>query len=180
MHGQVFFAAWLRTASTSPCTWLRESEQADSKGLRFVGTLGFWLWMAGAKISPPDSWDIGIVGEKQNRLPPLKWKPRDCWYMPYEMTDYEFDEMIDYEFDMYEERPCSLEQDLAGHLRKELYSDFSVRALRRDAKRGSKVSPNGAELNEGRDREKVLAAGRAQRPKATKQRREGQFLFADL
>merc|ERR1711920_1014090 len=88
MHGQVFFTAWLRTTSTSPCSWLRESEEA--KDLRFVGTLGFWLWMAGAKISPPDSW-VGFEGERPNRLPPLKWKTHGCWYTPDEMTGYEFD-----------------------------------------------------------------------------------------
>jgi len=158
---------------------LRESEKADSKNLRFLGTLGFWLWMAGAKTSLPDSWEVGVVGEKQNRLPPLKWETRDGWNMPDEMADYELEQMLDYEFDIYEESPCGWEQDFAGHLRKELYSDFSVRALRRDAKRGSKVSPNGSELDEG-DSGKVLAVGRAQRPKARKQRRDGKFPFADL
>jgi len=174
MHGQVFFAAWLRTAYTSPCTWLRECEKADLEVLRFVGTLGFWLWMAGAKISPPDSWVGDIEGHNQIVLPPLKWNPRGGWYAP------DDDEMTDYEFDMYEERPCGLEQDLAGHLRKELYSDFSHRALRRDAQRGSKVSPSGAELDECSDRGKVLAACRSQRLKATKQRRDGKNLFAEL
>jgi len=47
------FAAWLRIAENSPCDWLWEDWEPSK---HFVHTLGFWLWLGGADISPPRMW----------------------------------------------------------------------------------------------------------------------------
>lgn len=134
MQGAVVFAAWLRTSWASPCEWLWQPEPARTadEHAHFVSTLGFWLWIAGAKLEPPASWE-GVVGtvceeqEEQPALAPLKWVTNDF-----------YDEELLALDDREEEWISSVqEQELSGHLRKEIYSDCSHRFVRRRARRSS-------------------------------------------
>lgn len=129
-EGQVCFAAWLRSAWTSPCEWLWEGPRAA----HFVNTLGFWLWIAGANVSLPSSWG-GSIGEPRNEtvLEPLKWKQGDDMFFDDDMLFGSMSDDDDFGFHHYSYEP--LEQDLAGHLRKEAYSLASHRMLRRDVRR---------------------------------------------
>merc|ERR1711879_191995 len=78
----------------------------DEKAARFVTTLGFWLWVGGAKLVPPGSWN-GQYQEiaNQTALPPLTWTDRGEVYC--NVTD---DHDID--FEEYNAN-APLEQDLS-------------------------------------------------------------------
>merc|ERR1712118_250346 len=56
-QGSVYFAGWLRKSYESPCDWLWESDASEDydSSSELMKTLGFWLWLAGAKI--PIVWD---------------------------------------------------------------------------------------------------------------------------
>lgn len=81
-QGEVAFAAWLRWSEASPCAWLWDWHETDkSESARFVNTLGFWLWLAGAWVQPPATWDghmsstDGVLSE----LAPISWSEHDHW-----------------------------------------------------------------------------------------------------
>jgi len=137
-RGSIFFAAWLRMSHQSPCEWLWEDvpHHGEEGPSSFMPTLGFWLWIAGAEI--PVVWDGSSSHEETestSMLPPLALQ--DGAQFP--MSDY--DDIFFPEVDFYEEfcdqEFCTgeREQDLAGHLRKELYSRESKRSVRRGARR---------------------------------------------
>lgn len=129
-HGGIFFAAWLRSSYKSPCDWLWESSYAEEEEgpSSFMSTLGFWLWIAGAQI--PVVWPDAACERKPSgtKLAPLLWKQysADGDWIPREIEDYG---------DIEEEMTGQWEQDLAGHLRKEVYSRRSRRSLQRRPKR---------------------------------------------
>lgn len=128
----MFFAAWLRSAYTSPCEWLKE-EEANDCTQRFLTTLGFWLWLAGAPISPPLAWDGSAeVCANQTALPPLKWER--LWDSA--RTDFDPDGFDFFEYDSFSDFEDM--QDLAGHLRNEVHSLESRRTVRR---RGARRRP---------------------------------------
>jgi len=146
--GSVCFAAWLRASWASPCEWLWQLEDgpAPDEWARFSATLGFLLWRAGAAIDPPRGpcplLDWGgvtgaVAGDGRDARPPLaplkflKWTSDpsdDPWPYAY---DFLFDGSITDEDEIHWED----QRDLAGHLRKEIYSPDSRRALRRRARR---------------------------------------------
>lgn len=93
-----------------------------------MSTLGFWLWMAGAEI--PIVWD-GLDDTRPNSndqsiLPSLKWTDYNSNYTAEDIfIDYYSDTSDDEAFLTGE-----FEQDLSGHLRKEIYSRQTQRMLR--------------------------------------------------
>lgn len=134
--GNVFFAAWLRVSWASPCEWLwqAEAESAADEQARFIATLGFWLWRAGATIDLPMDWG-GVagaeVGDKRGAKPPLaplKWAS-DLSDDP-DAYDFLSDGSITDEDEIH----CE-DRGFGGHLRKEIYSLDSRRVLRRRVRR---------------------------------------------
>jgi len=101
--GQVYFAAWLRSAWTSPCEWLWEEVQEEPQ--RFISTLAFWLWTAGAHVEPPASWDGCRSASTSNNtnLRPLQWAGNtndwdlDDFYFRYFLSD-----IYDIDLDMHD------------------------------------------------------------------------------
>jgi len=137
-RGSVFFAAWLRASQQSTCDWLWENESSvvEEGPSTVMSTLGYWLWMAGADI--PIVWD-GLVdtplnSNAQSILPSLKWADYNGNY-----TDEDI--FIDYYSDTSDDEMFltgDLEQDLSGHLRKEIYSRQTQRMLRQGQRRKAK------------------------------------------
>jgi hypothetical protein len=143
-EGTVFFAAWLRCAEESPCEWLWE-EGATKESPRFISTLGFCLWAAGACIDPPESWDGYGAGlpPPGNNLVPLKWWAQE------EFSDFSDDAPPFDDYDgigrhsLLAQRGRSLPAwlvenryaDTAGHLRKEICSLHSHRTQQRTVQR---------------------------------------------
>lgn len=143
MQGSVFFAAWLRSSSQSPCEWLGDSEStaaAEAAERReherpsdFMPTLGFWLWAAGAEI--PVVWeDPDSVQFSRNltNLLPLQWRSSIVHGDHSEhlyVDDYEHYELWESKHDWLFSSGSS--PYLSGHLRKEAYSHHTQRTLRR-------------------------------------------------
>jgi len=123
-RGSVFFAAWLRASQRSTCDWLWENitSRMEEGPSRFISTLGFWLWMGGADI--PVVWDGLDDGSNQTILPSLEWATYKNFYID-DDSDYADDASDDEMFWTGE-----LEQDLSGHLRKEIHSRQTQRMLR--------------------------------------------------
>jgi hypothetical protein len=93
-----------------------------------IPTLGFWLWIAGADI--PVVWDeldeLDDTCLGNTTLPSLKWTDYKNNYTDDDIfSDYDYDTSDDEMFWTGE-----LEQDLSGHLRKEMYSMQTQRMLR--------------------------------------------------
>lgn len=81
-EGEVAFAAWLRWSEASPCAWLWDWHEPDeSESARFVNTLGFWLWLAGAWVQPPATWDghVSSTDGVLSELAPISWSEHDGW-----------------------------------------------------------------------------------------------------
>jgi len=161
--GQVFFAAWLRSAYATPCEWLRE-EDANDPTHRFVTTLGFWLWLAGAPISAPLAWDASTEEcANQTALPPLKWNRLDYCCSESDRIPDDFLVEVLYGGDM---------QDFAGHLRKEVYSLESRRTVRRrGAQRRLEALTGDAESDKHCGFKKVAGCVKQQNSKAQRQQR---------
>jgi hypothetical protein len=85
--------------------------------------VGFWFWLAGAHISPPESWDgYTDANETTNNLPPLRWQ---------RVSAFEDDIHFEYTCDWHDDCDDYDDlQDLAGHLRKGAYSFASHRMVR--------------------------------------------------
>lgn len=166
----MFFAAWLRSAYTSPCEWLKE-EEANDCPQRFLTTLGFWLWLAGAPISPPLAWDGSAeVCANQTALPPLKWtREQDSFttnFDPDGLDFFEYDRLSDFE-DM---------QDLAGHLRNEVHSLESCRTVRR---RGAR-RPEHLDSDERCGFKKAVGGARQQHSQVARRIRDTHLLGDEL
>jgi hypothetical protein len=106
----------------------------------FIHTLGFWLWIAGADI--PVVWggldDTCLDNNDRTTLPPLEWVPYKGFYtgegnfIIYTGDhDYDYGDTSDDEMFLTGE----LEQDLSGHLRKEIHSRQTPRMLRQGQRR---------------------------------------------
>jgi len=99
-----------------------------------IPTLGFWLWIGGADI--PIVWSSASTchgSNNQTVLPSLMWAPT---YGDFDTYDDIFDHLVmltDYDYDTSDDEMFltgELEQDLSGHLRKEIYSRQRRRMLR--------------------------------------------------
>lgn len=135
-QGSVFFAAWLRVSRQSPCEWLWEgvANQGEQGPSSFLPTLGFWLWIAGAEI--PVVWDGTACHqetESTSVLPQLTLL--EGAQFEHEHYDDMFYTYSDCDTDLEEIFTGEMEQDLAGHLRKELYSRHTQRSVRRGTQR---------------------------------------------
>jgi len=134
-RGSVFFAAWLRASQQSTCDWLWENVILVEDGpSTVIPTLGFWLWIGGADI--PIVWSSASTchgSNNQTVLPSLMWAPT---YGDFDTYDDIFDHLVmltDYDYDTSDDEMFltgELEQDLSGHLRKEIYSRQRRRMLR--------------------------------------------------
>jgi len=133
-EGNMTFAAWLRSDPSSTCSWLLE--ESTDVSAHFVSTLGFWLWMAGADISAPGTWDGVVAVQSDSILPPLRWKTEDAVHH-IDLYDFFLDDffLLDFFFETVQD-----EQDCAGHLRKEVYSMETRRTLRRRLRRPEQAS----------------------------------------
>jgi hypothetical protein len=109
----------------------------------FIHTLGFWLWIAGADI--PVVWggldDTCLDNTDRTTLPPLEWVTYKGFYTGegnfiIYTGDYDYD--YDYDHDTSDDEMFltgELEQDLSGHLRKEIHSRQTPRMLRQGQRR---------------------------------------------
>lgn len=78
---EVVFAAWLRTSPESPVEWLWESRaRVEEDQERFLSSLHFFLWMAGAEVEAPWSESPGdtftTTSEQLQGLDPIRWLPQ--------------------------------------------------------------------------------------------------------
>lgn len=121
--GKPAFAAWLRSAYSTPCEWLREDWSWEEPS-HFVTSLGFWLWLAGVEIQPPSSWtNREPVSTNETLLPELSWVDNP------DIRDDD-DMFYDFYFDLLDGDDFS-ERELSCHVRKEIYTMSSRRMMQR-------------------------------------------------
>lgn len=171
----MFFAAWLRSAHTSPCAWLKE-EEANHCTQRFLTTLGFWFWLAGAPISPPLAWDGSVeVCTKQTALPALKWEIMwDSARTNFDLDGFDFS---DYDSLSGTRYTCLDVQYLAGHVRNEVYSLESRRTVRR---RGARRPLEALESDKRCGCKKAVGGTRQQHSQVARRVRDTRLLGDEL
>jgi hypothetical protein len=118
------------------------AEVVDDPNLssNFMATLGFWLWLAG--IEMPVVWtgrDTPLEKSSKSVLPPLTWVADKSVY--FDAHDPFDDPYLGETSDDETYLTGEMEQDLAGHLRKEAYSRQSQRSLRRAQWRSRLTKP---------------------------------------
>jgi len=149
--GIVFFGAWLRTSHNSPCEWLWEEvapARDDSRPSDFMPTMAFFLWLAGANIPVEWSGESSPPAPCKNAaLPALQWNTRNDFNfdLDFDLRIWEDELEMDIEFDIVFEDfiwHAPMENEIAGHLRKEIYANQTQRSLRRESRRRAPKSAN--------------------------------------
>eukprot|EP00403_Amphidinium_massartii_P019757 CAMPEP_0178431096 /NCGR_PEP_ID=MMETSP0689_2-20121128/31662_1 /TAXON_ID=160604 /ORGANISM="Amphidinium massartii, Strain CS-259" /LENGTH=363 /DNA_ID=CAMNT_0020052979 /DNA_START=122 /DNA_END=1213 /DNA_ORIENTATION=- len=184
--GDLYFAAWLRSAFESPesCEWLweelRPEVEEDENGL-MDRVLAVWLWAAGAADhlqlvtgSPP----VPPPEPRHPALTPLQWTApnfdSDGYFFDDERDfDYDFDEWCCLSYYCYD-GPWREDQPIGGHLRKDIDSFDSKRTQHRRVQRAQGAASNcQPKLEDGARRSTMPAATppRAMKPRTRRNHR---------